>query len=415
MISKIDNLEARAIIDGEQELFLAQMCQVFGLDIDGARPIFYNDPFFDLSHKRVLFDNGSNRIISSLTVVPAEIRISGGGIIKAAGIAGVCTVPDLRRHGYAKRLLRETLVSVSKEFGYAAAALLTDSPDVYRSIGFEICSSVNHWSMRRRDLPTNQNTANAAPVTLANEAGLIDEIRHLYDVSSRAPGVFLRRERRWSIISQAYSRNDILTWRDDGVLTGCLLYRTRKRDREQILDIIELLASTEAAAKGLIAAVQKLRTIVTVTGQSDSAFLETTGLRNIPGVRSSQRPGVMMALIDIEACLESVAATGVAADTISNSKSGLTIRLENCVFPTGKKPIRLFAIKNGIAMAPADEIIGDWISLDSGAMTQLFFGFKSATSLHTEGRIRISSDDALTLTDSIFPKYDTFLGQLDAF
>ena len=74
----------------------------FELNVDAARPIYYGDPYYDLSHKRVLNVPGAG-ILSCLTVVPLGVRI-GGVPVPAGGIAGVATQPEFQRQGHAAAL-----------------------------------------------------------------------------------------------------------------------------------------------------------------------------------------------------------------------------------------------------------------------------------------------------------------------
>ena len=128
----------------------------------------------------------------------------------------------------------------------------------------------------------------------------------------------------------------------------------------------------------------------------------------------------MLAITDFDACLSAVAGTGIMTPVVRRSESGLTIRLENALSTKDRKPLRLFSVSTdrlgvAIGMAPADELTGDWISVDVGAMTQLYFGYRTASKLRSQDRLWISSKNALALADSLFPTFDTFLGQLDMF
>ena len=66
---------ARTARPAEAEAVLETLCAAFGLNADAARPIFYADPYYDLTHKRILVTPPAG-IVSCLTVVPAGSAIN---------------------------------------------------------------------------------------------------------------------------------------------------------------------------------------------------------------------------------------------------------------------------------------------------------------------------------------------------
>ena len=108
------------------------ICRAFEVDRQAAEPIFYADPFFDLSHKWLLFDG--DRPVSTATVVPLDVQM-GGWYMRCAGIAGVATDPSQQGRGYASRLLRDLLTALP-DMGYIAAALVPNRRPIYERLGF---------------------------------------------------------------------------------------------------------------------------------------------------------------------------------------------------------------------------------------------------------------------------------------
>src|SRR5579883_1495203 len=97
MVDTVKPMVVRALREREIEAHFLLMCAAFGLDENLARPIYFTDPFFDLSHKRVLVDSASEALLSCVTVVPAAIRVAGGATVRMAGLAGVGTRPEEQR------------------------------------------------------------------------------------------------------------------------------------------------------------------------------------------------------------------------------------------------------------------------------------------------------------------------------
>jgi predicted acetyltransferase len=413
--------EVRSIRDGEQEQFLALMCECFALDFDSARSVFYDDPYYDLTHKRVLVDADTGTFLSCLTLVPSAIRITGGALVSVAGIAGVCTAPNSRGKGHARSLIRETLETIPKEFGYSAAALVTTRPQIYHSVGFDDCSEVIHWSVNRQALPAFHEADSATEVKPQQLTELLPQLRTLYQSSqSSQPGIFLRSDRRWKTILRTSPDTVTVIWRNKRRIEGCLTYRVYQTSDAETITVLDLFASTAAGRRGLIGYLASLKSAYLITGESRPSDLRRLGIQDMPEFTSFKRPGVMMAIADFETCLSAAASTGLMTPVIRRSTSGLTIRLENAISQKDRKPVRLFSVSTerlgvAIGLAPADEMTGDWISADMGAMVQLFFGNKSASALHTMDRLRVSSPSALAIADSLFPSFNTYLGQQDGF
>src|SRR5258708_31574101 len=117
----------------EMEAVLAILCEAFQLPFASARKLFYKDPYFQASNKRVLVEDGV--VASCLSIVPVKMWI-GKALVDVAGIANVATLQSHRGRGFAKSLLVDT-VSLLRKRDFSLAALLPYSYDFYRRIGWE--------------------------------------------------------------------------------------------------------------------------------------------------------------------------------------------------------------------------------------------------------------------------------------
>ncbi len=124
----------RPIRGSEADRFLQVLCQVFELDFERAKGVFFEEPFFDLGRKWALFENGE--MVSILTTTPL---LFGDG--KAIGIAGVATVPEARGRGLAEKLLRE-VVAMAQAAGEGEVMLFAKQTSVYERCGFEVIDTV---------------------------------------------------------------------------------------------------------------------------------------------------------------------------------------------------------------------------------------------------------------------------------
>lgn len=127
-------ITVRPIQATEAEPFFSILCESFDLDAQRARPIFFQDPAFDLNHKWALFDGGEMQSI--LTSTPMEF-----GFGDAAGIAGVATRPESRGQRYAFRLI-EAVGEQFRALGTDALMLFATQTSLYESLGFKPLDAV---------------------------------------------------------------------------------------------------------------------------------------------------------------------------------------------------------------------------------------------------------------------------------
>ena len=218
------------------------LCQAFGLDVGAARPIFYGDPYFDLSHKRVLSLPGAGPV-SCLTVVPTLLRI-GGVVVPAAGVAGVATRPAFQRRGYAAALLAATVPALSAELGYPVALLHPVSAPFYRRLGWEYASHHIRWLTAPSSLPASAESDCVRPVSDSDWP----TIAALHDSETRAgTGSFARDARRWQLIRLPVPGREAFVYEQHGQVTGYGIW-----DRSDVLHLLELVGGTEAARRGLL-------------------------------------------------------------------------------------------------------------------------------------------------------------------
>jgi len=121
-------IEIRRIEPRETNDYLSLLCEIFALDRERARSVFYQEPMYDIRRKWALFEN--KEIVSILSTTPLTF---GWG--QAIGIAGVATRPNFRKKGYASELLGEVLAQ-SKREDEGAAYLFATRPEVYQKNGF---------------------------------------------------------------------------------------------------------------------------------------------------------------------------------------------------------------------------------------------------------------------------------------
>ncbi|MDR3709372.1 MAG: GNAT family N-acetyltransferase [Capsulimonadaceae bacterium] len=414
------NLTARAITAKEMDQHFNLLCQSFQLDSDLAYPIYKQDPFFALDHKRALFDGAEMTAV--LTLVPAALTIHSSSTLPVAGIAGVGVPPWLRGRGYATELIRQTVRTAYGEFGYALAALESDQPAFYRRLGFEPCSTVVAWSAAPGALPESPLAASVTilqPDVLALESLRIHALYH--EAAASQSGVFQRDERRWEVIDTLATGRTVAVWRDaDGGLAAYVAFVKNNGDAEAGWTITEMAAKDDVGRRALVGFLARQTAVRRISGRmSRSAFVEF-GLDRIAGVTHENQDGVMLRILNLQAVLESLARSAEFAGRLATAEAGFTICVDNEDFPAAPVRLRLFTVAdergaNRAVITPADELDGDCLAGDIGALTQLVLGYAPASLLKTAGRVRATTARAIDIAEQLFPPADIFLATPDRF
>lgn len=170
-------MEIRTIAENEAVTFLQIVCDAFDLDFARARTVYFNEPFFDLSRKWTLIDDG--HLASVLTCVPLQF---GWG--EAVGIASVATRPNFRSRGYATELLR-SVIGQYEDRGVRAVYLFAQNPAMYYRMGFEPIDD-----MIRVPLPPQEADG--------SDMMPFEEVRRIYDAwAGGHPDRLRRDDTRW--------------------------------------------------------------------------------------------------------------------------------------------------------------------------------------------------------------------------
>jgi predicted acetyltransferase len=246
----------------------------------------------------------------------------------------------------------------------------------------------------------------------------------IHNVHSQArgevPGAFLRDVRRWQAVEMLTMGRTLAIWQGERGIEAYVAFHVDTRDQKPVIEVHEIVSVSDIGRKaivGFLAAQEFAQRIAGETNQS--SFLEL-GLDQVPGISVARLPGVMLRIADLEAVLAAIAETGALTGALSQSRSGLTIRVDAGDGPHFEHPVRMFAIQKEagptcVAMGPADEIDGDWLGGEIGALTQMVCGHASASALHSAGRLRASSYEAVRLAEALFPLTDPYLPLPDLF
>ncbi len=173
-------IEIRPIQYTEADAFLQLLCDVFDIEFQRAKSVFFAEPSFDLNRKWALFESG--KMVSILTTTPIQI-----GTQAAVGIAGVATLASEQRRGLAQKLITRVM-ECSRENGEQNIYLFARDATVYSRCGFEKIDTVV------------QGLINPDPEFNEVESMPAMKVRAIYDSwSQNGLNRFVRTPVRWDV------------------------------------------------------------------------------------------------------------------------------------------------------------------------------------------------------------------------
>ena len=403
------DITARAITTMELDQHFDVLCQAFQLDRQLAYPIFKQDPFFDLLHKRALFHD--RRMVSVLTLIPSGLRLHAPNPLSFSAVVGVGTPPTRRGRGYASTLIGETLRSIAREFHCPIAALECDRPDYYRRFGFERCSTVYEWDAPPSALPGHEGTAHVAQLTPDQAAVVSQQVHHLHAITEdRSPGAFQRDGRRWKAIETLTANRRLAVVLRDGKVDAYMAFHVDTSEPAGAIIVHEIVCQNNDDGKAMIGFLSQQYNVARIHAQMSGTQFRELGLEGLAGLNLGLTDGIMLRIVDLPAVIAAYSQSPHWSDSISELKSDLTIRVEDRAAQEQTVEVRISGSE-----IECDKTDDNCIAGDIGALTQMIVGYASASSLIELGRIRTSSPQCLEFAEALFPPTDIFLGFADRF
>ena len=395
MTADLTMADSRAARPEDAEAVLEILCQAFSLDTDAARPIFYGDPYYDLSHKRLL-SLPRHGPVSCLTVVPAMLRI-GGVPIPAGGIAGVATRPAFQRRGYAASLLAATVPALRTD-GFPIALLHPISAPFYRRLGWEYASRHVRWLSAPSSLPRHAEADCVRPASAADWPA----IHHLHDEFTRSgTGSFQRDARRRQLIQMPIPGRETFVYERQGRTSGyCVL------ERHDVLHLLEMAGQTEDARRGLVGQLA-CQPDALIEWPASPALLDQF---HLSWAGLTPEPGVMLRIVDLEAALRRLHPAHYAP-TLAELTATLTIAAADELCAENTRPLTLTA--HGIV--PAADVRGPWLRADIRILARLYLGDLLPSEAASQNALAVDSPQALLLADRLFPRREPYVAPLDQF
>lgn len=378
--------------DAEDALYT--LCAAFKLDADLARPIFYGDPYFELSHKRLLTLPGVG-VVSALTIVPTRLRV-GGVPVPCGGVAGVATRPERQRLGYAGSLLSQTVSDLWDDLHYPLSLLHPVSAPFYRQFGWEYATHDFLWQATPAALPRHAEARHVRPARDADWP-------QIYDLASRLTaadtGAFARDARRWSLIRLPLPGREAYVYEDAGTVTGYALW-----ERTDTLTVLEMHGQTADARHGLAGFLAKQPGPM-VRWHAAPSQIAAFGLR---ASCDPPTPGVMLRIVDFAGALAAVHERLYGA-VLRDEGTTLTLRASDPVRVANTAPVRL----TGAGVEPGSPRDRPWLRADIRIWSQLYLGYQTPSGAYALGLISCDSPATLALADRLFPARLPVIAPLD--
>lgn len=387
---------ARTARPEDAEAVLEILCLAFGLDAEAARPIFYGDPYYDLSHKRILSLPGAGPV-SCLTIVPTQLRI-GGTIVPAAGVAGVATRPAFQRRGFAAALLAATVPALYAELGFPVALLHPVSAPFYRRFGWEYASRHLRWLSAPSSLPPCAEAGCVRPVSDFDWPA----IAALHEAETRSgTGSFARDARRWLLLRLPVPGRETFVYEQQGEMTGYGIV-----ERHDVLHLLELAGRTEDARRGLVGFLARQPDAL-IEWSTSPMLLDRFGL---PWAGLPLDPGVMLRIVDLEAAL-TLLHPAHFAPVLAEHSASLTLCADDDLRPQNTRPLRL----SSDGVLPTNGISGPWLRADIRVLARFYFGDWLPSEAAAESAAWADSPQTLLLADRLFPRRNPYAAPLDQF
>lgn len=349
-----------------------------------------------------LFEDGKS--ISRLWIADRQMRI-GSSVVQLGGIAGVGTDSQYRKRGLASQVLKASLALMQRE-GYDAS-FLYGIPDFYHKFGFVTC-------MPQHDLELDTRAAERGERRLKMRAARKGDylvIAHIYNKDSQHRTASCLRDKNWhgfpmgSHFDVPCTTRVVVDKRDHVV--GYVVYddvEGRCRAAEvggQHIDVLHTLLDDMARR-----AVSLRREKISLSLPPDHPFAlfgRDYGCR--ANTKYERVAGPMGRLINLRPFVEKVLPELAERWAASERAQRLDIRTD----------IGHFALCwKGKNLCITEAAARGAVRLQQTALTQLFLGYKTPTSLQASGELKATAVQ-LKLLEQLFPLQQAHMSWPDRF
>ncbi|MCS7209877.1 MAG: GNAT family N-acetyltransferase [Fimbriimonadales bacterium] len=403
--------EARQVTPDESEWFLRVLCVGFGLELGSARRFFYDDPYFEVNQRWGLWlhEREGAKLVSILTAIPLSMWV-GTRSVNCYGIAGVATLPDYRRRGFAAELLKRALRRLYAE-GAPLAVLQAFNHEFYRKLGWETVGMIAHARLAPKQLPRYEPThlRRATP-------GDRNAVMQLYaDYGKRRTGSLERDARRWDYLF--WNLPNLWVCEAQGRIEGYLFYDFL--DSGWTLRVRELVWSSERARRALLGWLatneESVQQVEFQMPLDELAALGLTGW-SAPPTEPTQPLYTVQVLPNLMArpvqplALLRVLVAGVPAPA---AFCPFNLRVRDSVLKATSDVVGITQ-SDGVVQVGGEQPNAPMLTVTPQTLALLVFGTLSVHELHAR-RILSAPEPLLETLDALFPVRKPCLAPIDFF
>lgn len=325
----------------------------------------------DLGTTRAIVGDG--RVLSLIRILPYNILV-GGREIPMGGIGGVATWADQQGHGYAGRLMTDSVRDM-RENGLPVSILYPFSHRYYSKFGWETVGDVSTYvNLRQADIARHESPMNVRAVL--NNADF-DSLMEAYNrIAPQYNGMVARNESQWKNWRNRLSEDKVQAYiieDPDGQPAGFFICADERMPNGNET-LVQPLCTSDAACKAMFRFLASLPTNVKKLRIRAAAWPWLQEYFREPFVETNCNPGFQFRVVDME---EACKARGYAAGRSGSVVIGITdpqgpwnekvwaleIGNGSCsIEPTSKSPDVTMSIRqfSGIFIGSRDPL--DWVS-----------------------------------------------------
>lgn len=397
----------------EEETFLRVLCEGFDLDITTARPMFFHDPYFAFNQRWGLWVKVRRRTVlaSIATAIPLQFWLRGRPV-SGYGVAGVTTLREFRRRGFAHQLLRAMIASAHQE-AIPGLALQAFDHSFYRKLGWQTVGTLTRLRIPPNYLPPFPTQGVRRMVETDAEA-----VFRLYESTrSDESGRLVRDDLRWHYLF--WNIRNKWVYDAQGQVEGYLMYDFL--DGGWVMRVRELVAATEHARRTLIGwlatnpeRVHQIEFAGTLADLQPIAQYLSPALGQAPErpiATFEQAPGLMWRITHPQAMLQAVLAGRPAPEPFQP----FTLNLRDPLLPLEQRWLQVVAPTGSLQVVtlhqnrPAPPIF-----LDSLALNSLMWGSESPSALWARKQIQ-GDESLLPVLEALFAPQAVCLRPVDFF
>lgn len=395
---------------------LRVMCAAFGMDFARALPIFYSDPHLSPENKLVVRYKG--QVVSCLSL-SEHVGWVGDAQIRMAGVAGVATLPEFRRRGYATLLL-DHAIDVLRKRGLMLAMLLPADAPYYGRRGWVRVGMAQKCRLLRRDLPmypVSKGLRVALPRDAALLARAMPQFARGHSLRLQRTVLEWRRLLERPLFCYLYfdAANRLQGWLCYVEQCGTVLLGGQK-EQPPVLQIRELYARTKEAQEAFVGHLARQKAFEQVEFLATPTDLQESGLE--PYVLEREWvPNCMVRLLQMEGFLKALWA--FKTEIPKGMHIPLAFSMKDIFPPVAQEQLLVLFL-------PSEAKVSSTSSLTFSSAPHRLEGFAQGWAevlvgaLDGEeacrsGKLQASSAEAQEMAKRLFPKREPCLLPLDHF